>query len=565
MIVEIEVNGLKIKAKKGEMLLEALATNGIHVPTLCNMHGFRPTGACRLCVVEAEGRDDLIPACSHPVEEWMKIQTHSARVIQARRSILELLLSRHPDGCLSCERSRMCELQDLALELNIHEKPIFRLPVRKKIDNTSPVVIRDPAKCVLCSRCVRVCEEQQAATALDFVRRGSRIEVGTILDKGLNYSSCTGCGQCILVCPTGALKERSHIDQVVGELQNSDKVMVAIIDPAVMVSLNELFGLKSGREFNGVFFGALKKIGFSRVYTPFWGTEAEISQSIDVFTRRKKDGHSGPLYLATCPAFVQYVRQNRPDILPDLIGVKTGSQLTTRILKELYARQSGHRIEGVTVVSMTACTAVKQVVAQCRNLTDKGYQPDFVLTTREVYRLIRLFGIDMGTGVDDMHPDEIGQSVRSGFLPAVSGGCLEAAIRILESQSPGYRLAGEKSSKLRGLKEIKECICESDTGTISMTAVSGLSAFEAWQSQIQIKKRKTDLVEVMACPGGCLNGGGQPCLSKDRNLRSRMKNLYEMDNLYSGISAVLIRELPLDFSAEPDFFFTGFSPREILK
>ncbi len=565
MNIEIEVNGQIIKARKGEMLLDALKANGIHVPTLCHMEGFKPSGACRICVVEAEGRQDLIPACSFPAEEWMKIRTHSSRVIKARRTILELLLSCHTGGCLYCERNQTCELQELASELNVGEHCFSSGRKRKKMDTTSQAVRRDPSKCVLCGRCVRVCEEVEEVAALDFLRRGSRTEVGTVLDKGLNYSSCVNCGQCILVCPSGALQDKSYLDPAIQALQDPKKYAVAIIDPALKISLSEQFGYRPGQEFTTLLATALRRIGFKKVYSSAWGNEFETGAVVTEFQKKLVEKHEGPLFTATCPSFVRYLEQTRQDLLPSLISVRPGRQIMTHLLKSMLPAQNNLPASGITIFYLTACTAAKGELHTPDRMTNPTFYPDMVLTSREVYKLIRLFG----TQIDKLHPeyqeDLFGTDVRSGYLHSQSGGSLEAAIRILQVRQPGLAVQADKVARLKGLKEVKECTFDLDGEAIHVAAVSGLAQFESWMKESRSKKKRTHLVEVMACPFGCINGGGQPVGGTDRNLKVRSKAVAEMDELYSGVEPRGSVSVPFDFQWGENDLNVEYTSRSVIR
>src|SRR6056297_643076 len=288
MQIDIEVNNKTIPARKGETILEALHDQGIQIPTLCRLEDFTPTGACRLCVVEVEGRENLVPACSYPVEEWMKIRTHSPRVIEARRMIVELLLSNHPDDCLYCERNGHCELQRLAEELNIRERRISGRKNRTNLDLSSPGIVYDPSKCVLCSRCVRICEETEQVSTLDFTGRGNTTSVRAAMGKDLNFSNCIQCGQCIMVCPTGALHEKSYLDAIQQAVNREDMTTVVHYAPSVAVSLAEELGMKPGKDVSGLINSALKKIGFDKVYDGTFASEiyvmeeaAELADRID--------------------------------------------------------------------------------------------------------------------------------------------------------------------------------------------------------------------------------------------------------------------------------------------
>jgi len=565
MIIEIEVNGRKIKTQKGELILDTLKANGIHVPTLCNLEGFKPSGACRICVVEVEGRSDLVPSCSYYVEEWMKISTHSARVIRARKTILELLLSNHEDGCLYCDRGRWCKLQDLASELNVTERKYGGRSSRKKIDNTSQAVIRDPAKCILCSRCVRVCEESQVVAALDFLNRGSRTEVGTVLDKGLNYTSCISCGQCIIVCPTGALKEKSHLDQVGNLLQQKGKIPVALVDPAIFVTLGEYFGYKPGREFTSVFINALKRIGFQKIYGTGWGLEYQSGQLVSLLSDKKRLANDGPLILSECPSVVRYITQSRPELISSLVPLKPARQLMSQIAREMVSKQTGKPVSDIAVVYLTSCTASKNETSAALKTKEPKYLSDFSLTTREVYRLIRLFGIQIESLSPESQEDLVGPGAKSGHLGAISGGHLEMLTRIIQSRYPGSLISGEKPGKMRVGKDVRETTCEFDGQNLVMAAVSSIAQFESYLKEIKSRHKKIDLLEVMACQHGCINGGGQPCRGADRNLRNRLKGILDWDEKYSGVQTRESLDLPAKIDAEGLDVTAGFAQRLIIK
>ena len=296
MLFTIEVNNNPITARRGETVLECLNRNGIRVPTLCHMAGYPPTGACRICVVEVEGRHDLIPSCSHPVEEWMKIKTHSPRVIRARKTIVELLLSNHPDDCLFCERNGNCELQNLAIDLNIRERRFTGRKNTHKKDHASASILRDPAKCILCGRCVLVCEEEQEVAAVDFINRGNRMSIGTSYNHGLSLKNCHNCGQCILVCPTGALYEKQHISKVHDALHHPGKKVFAQFSPSLAVSLSEEMGLRSGKDAGGHVAAALNKIGFDKVFDTAFAADLSVMENAALLAERIQKGESLPMF-----------------------------------------------------------------------------------------------------------------------------------------------------------------------------------------------------------------------------------------------------------------------------
>jgi NADP-reducing hydrogenase subunit HndD len=286
MVFTIQVNNKKIKAEKGETILSALNRNGIKIPTLCRMKDFTPTGACRMCVVEVEGRERLVTACSQPVEEWMKIQTHSPRVIQARKTIVELLLSNHPDDCLYCDRNLNCELQRLSEELNIRERRIRSRKIKTRLDQSSPAIVRELSKCILCGRCVRVCEEVVTATSLDFINKGRETHVGAAMDKDFNFSSCVHCGQCVLVCPTGALHEKHNITEVQEYLHKAEMVKVIQYSPLVTIGIAEELGMRYTREFDKILNGIFRKIGFDKVFKTGTGTDICITEITEQLSKK---------------------------------------------------------------------------------------------------------------------------------------------------------------------------------------------------------------------------------------------------------------------------------------
>ncbi len=565
MTIEIEVNGRKIKAQKGELILDTLKANGIHVPTLCNLEGFKPSGACRICVVEVEGHHELVPSCSYCVEEAMKIRTHSAKVIRARKTILELLLANHDDGCLTCDRGRWCKLQDLASELNVTERKFTPVRPRKKIDNTSQAIIRDPGKCILCSRCVRVCEELQVVAALDFLKRGSRTEVGTVLDKGLNYSSCISCGQCIQVCPTGALKEKSQLDGVANILLDKNKTAIALIDPAVFVALGEFYGFKPGQEFTSILISALKRIGFHKVYGTGWGVEYQAGLLAEILAKREPGETITPLLQSECPAFVNYICQSRPDLIPSLVPLKPARQLMTHLIRQQIIRQSTRADHNIVMVYLTACTASKNQTSSALRLKTPGYLPDFAITTREVYRLIRLFGIEVQGLSPESQEDIFASGARSGHLSALSGGSVEMLTRILETRMPGTTVNAEKLGKIRGLRDVRETTCELGGESFLFSSVSSIAQFENYLKEIGSKHKKVDFIEAMACQHGCINGGGQPCKGGDRNLRNRMKGVLEWDEKYSGMQSREYLDVPSGLTLEAEDVSASFTPRPIIK
>lgn len=531
MVFNIEVNGKEIQARRGETILEALNQNGIKVPTLCSMKNFSPTGACRICVVEVEGKSGLVPSCSQPVEEWMKIKTHSPKVIKARKTIVELLLSNHPDDCLYCERNGNCELQELSAEMNIRERRITAKKLKHKIDQSSPSIVRDPSKCILCGRCVRTCDEVMQVSALELVGRGSRSMVTTALGKEINFSSCIFCGQCIMVCPTGALYEKSNLDEVQNALNNPAIKVVVQLAPSISVSLSEELGFKQGKDVNGIIVSALRKIGFSHVFETGFGADLVAMEVAHEVHTRIQQGSNLPLLTGCCSAWIKYMEQFQPELLKNISTVKSPQQALGAIIKECWAKDAGIPSQQIFSVAIMPCTA-KKFEAQREEMTHKGISDvDAVLTTRELVKLFHLYGIDIQS-LDAQIPDAP-FSIRSsaGKLFATSGGIAEAVTRTLHFTLTGREIRNIKISQFRNVVGYKKFDIEIGKQTVKVGIANGMKGAVAMLQEIASGQCDVHLVEVMACEGGCLLGGGQPYVSEDRDKKVRAKVIYEIDEL----------------------------------
>ena len=529
MVFNIEVNGKEIQARRGETILEALNQNGIKVPTLCSMKNFSPTGACRICVVEVEGKNGLVPSCSHPVEEWMKIKTHSPKVIKARKTIVELLLSNHPDDCLYCERSGNCELQDLSVEMNIRERRITAKKLKHKIDQSSPSIVRDPSKCILCGRCVRTCEEVMQVSALELVGRGSRSMVTTALNKEINFSSCIFCGQCLMVCPTGALYEKTNLEEVQNALNNPNIKVVVQLAPSVSVSVSEELGFKQGKDINGILVAALRKIGFSHVFETGFGADVVAMEAAKELSIRMQQERNLPLITGCCAAWVKYMEQFHPDLLSLVSTVKSPQQALGAIIKECWAKEAGIPSQQLFSVAIMPCTA-KKFEAQREEMTHKGISDvDAVLTTRELVKLFHLYGIDIQS-LEPQVPDSP-FSIRSsaGKLFATSGGIAEAVTRTLHFTLTGKEIRNIKISQFRNVVGYKKFDIEIDKQVVKIGIANGMKGAVSMLQDIASGHCDMHLIEVMACEGGCLQGGGQPFIADDKDKKVRAKVIYEID------------------------------------
>ncbi len=572
MLFTIQVNNKKIKAEKGETILSALNRNGIIIPTFCRMKDFTPTGACRMCVVEVEGRDRLVTACSQPVEEWMKIKTHSPRVIQARKTIVELLLSNHPDDCLYCDRNLNCELQQLSEELNIRERRIRAKKIKPRLDQSSPAIVSELSKCILCGRCVRVCEEVITSTSLDFISKGRNTHVGAAMDRDFNFSSCIHCGQCVLVCPTGALHEKHSITEVQEYLNKPEFVKVIQYSPLVTVGIAEILGIRYNREFDKILNAVLRKIGFDKVFKTGTGTDICITEIASQLSEKIEKKSDTPLYISACPAWVKYAEQFYPSLIPQLSTVKSPQQIAGVLVKTVVADQIGVKPENIFSVSATPCMAMK-FEARRDGMMRKGISDvDSVLTVRELARLIRLYGIDI-TNIEHEPADEpmAGRS-SSALLAEVSGGMTEAVIRLLYFSK--FRKEPDKQlfKKLRSGVNFRETSIALGDIELNVAVVDGLTGLEKLRNSISSGK-KYDLVEVMTCEGGCVHGAGLPFnISKD-DVRSRSKLVYQADDTEAinlpckSPSLINLYEKILKENEEisdKKIFYTHFEKRNVL-
>jgi iron only hydrogenase large subunit-like protein/ferredoxin len=528
MDFNIQADNRQISVQEGETLLTALRRNGFKVPTLCHMNRFSPTGACRLCVVEVEGKRDLITSCSFPVEKGMRVLTNSPRVVRARKSLVELLLSNHPDDCLYCQRNGDCELQWLAGEMNVKERKYFGEKNRQFPDHSSSSVFRDPAKCVLCGRCVRMCEEVQLVTAIDFIGRGNVTSVNSAFLQGLNVSSCIHCGQCIMVCPTAALLDISHLEKVEAALNHPGKKVACFVSPSVVASVAEQTGSKVHKDLGAEVAATLEKCGAERVTDLGVACDANVAQEALVLRERMSSKESaGPVLSSCCPAWVSYLETFRPEWLPLLSGVSSPQQLMGAGVKSGSEKTAGK--EEVFTVAVMPCVAKKQEASR-EEYTHKGVAGvDAVLTVREYFRLVRSHGLVPGEPGQAVKPFLQGSA--AAWKMAYSGGKAEAVAaelyRLTGPHKQGFRFNTPKNQAAR-----KESRVVMGRQTPGFAWVSGIAEADRYIGMLLNEKRKDiHYVEVMACPGGCAGGGGQPVSRHPDKIKNRKKICMEMERL----------------------------------
>lgn len=528
-MMTIKVNNRPVVAKPGDTVLDALRREGLNVPTLCYLKNLTPTGACRLCVVEVEDRRNLVPACSFPAAEGLKIKTHSPRVVRARRTIVELLLADHPHDCPYCARQGNCDLRDMAHQLGVRERRYAGERSHRQPDTSNPSLVRDPNKCVCCGKCVRVCREIQGVEAIDFISRGGKATVGTAFHQGLKVSSCINCGQCIMVCPTGALREQSHIKKVVAALNNPETTVVAQHAPGVSVTLGEAFGMKPGKDMAGKMTAALRRMGFDRVFDTAFAADLTIMELASELVHRLKNGGKLPMVTSCSPGWTEFVRQQYPDMIANLSTCKSPQQMMGAIIKTHFAEIDDLDPRDIFTVSITPCTAGKFEAARPEMGRDGNPDVDAVLTTREVARLIRMMGIDLMSLDEDASDAPLAERSSAGKLFGVTGGVMEATLRTAYYMVTGQELAEPTLKQLRGLSGSKQATIEIDGLKLSVAAVSGMKNAAAWLDEVRAGRSDVHFIEVMTCPGGCIAGGGQPLGADHDAIRVRMKKLYSID------------------------------------
>ena len=572
-MLTIEINGKKLEAEKGETILAVARRNAIAIPTLCHMDGLAPSGACRMCVVDVEGAPNLLTACSYPVADGMKVRTHSPRAVETRKMIVQLLLANHPDDCLYCGRSSNCDLQQLARDLGVDRREYRGVKSDRPLDVSGPSLMRDPDKCILCGKCVRVCEDVQGVSAIDFVGRGSKTVIGTAFSEGLAASSCVNCGQCVVVCPTGALVEHNYVTEVLSALRDPDKYVVVQHAPAVSVTLAEEFGVPPGTDCDGQMVAALRRAGFKRVFDTSFSADLTIMEEGSELVQRITTGGVLPMFTSCSPGWIKFMETFYPDMLPHLSTCKSPQQMLGAIVKSYFAEREKIDPSKIISVSIMPCTAKKFEAGRAEMSQDYVQDVDYVLTTREAGQLLRMCGVGM-LGLEPETPDTpFGERSTAGKIFGASGGVMEAAVRSAHFLITGKELPGLDIQPLRGLEGAKELKANIGGVNVGAAVVSGLGNARALIEQIRAGRKDLHFIEVMTCPGGCINGGGQPIHSNKTAVLARMKKLYDLDRsatLRVSHDNVSVKRLYAEFLGKPlgekshHLLHTTYHPREVL-
>ena len=526
--IKVTINGREYTVPSEVTILEACNIAGVYVPSLCNHPRLEPTGACRVCVIEVEGARNLQPACATKVQEGMKINTNTERVEKALRFNLSLLLSRHPKDCMTCEANGRCEFQDLIYRYDI--KDMFGEEEMEHLyDDSSPSVVRDLDKCIICGRCVRACSELQGMDIYSMSNRGYKSLPMTAFNTPLYETECISCGQCALFCPTGAITENPDVREVLNLLERHDKVLVVQTAPATRVAIGEEFGMEPGSVSTGKMVAALKRLGFDYVFDTNFAADLTIVEEGSEFLERLKNGGPFPMFTSCCPAWINLMEKNYPELINNVSSAKSPQQMLGPVVKTFFAKKKGIPVDDIVVVSIMPCTAKKDEAKRPQHTIDGRPTVDVVLTTRELAKLIRMKKIPFASLPEENYDDPLGESTGAAVLFGATGGVMEAALRTAYELATGKALPKLDFTDVRGLSGIKEAEVDIDGKKIRVAVAHGTAKVRELVDKIVSGEVYYDFVEIMACPGGCIGGGGQPySLDKDV-LKKRMEGIYSID------------------------------------
>lgn len=532
-MISLKIDGINVEVEDGATVLEAARKAKINIPTLCYLKGINGIGDCRMCLVEIEGRRGFVASCIQKAEEGMVVTTNTKTLYNTRRTMLQLILSNHNKSCLTCVRNGNCELQKLAIEFNIDE---LNFPGSKegKIDDLSPSIVRDTSKCILCKRCVSVCKKIQDVSAIALGGRGYNSHICTAFDESLNNVDCTFCGQCIEVCPVGALKEKDSLQELRDALKNKGKYVVVQTAPAVRVALGEEFGMPIGTNVTGKMVASLKRLGFDKVFDTNTGADFTIVEEGTEFIERLKNNGPFPMITSCSPGWIRFIEMNYPEFLNNLSTCKSPHEMFGAIIKSYYAKKEEIDPENIIVVSVMPCVA-KKFEAKREELKNNNLQNvDIVITTRELARFVKQENIDFVNLEDDVFDNPMGEATGAAAIFGTTGGVMEAALRTVQDILTGQELDKIKFEQVRGAEGIKKATININGKDINIAVAHGLSNARLIIEEIKSGKSNYHFVEIMACPGGCIMGGGQPIHnSKTREMidirEKRANALYIID------------------------------------
>lgn len=508
--VNIKINGKDYQVDAGITLLEACKQAGIKIPTLCYLKGVNELGACRVCVVEVKGARNLVASCVYPVSDNLEVWTNTERVIKSRKTTLELILSNHNQECTSCVRSGSCELQKLAYEYGCDGHK-YEGEKQQFLEDVTDYLVRDNSKCILCRRCISTCEKRQAVAVIGANERGFKTNIGCTFNKSLNDVPCVNCGQCIVSCPTGALRERDNIDDVLKQVFDKEKFVVVAPAPSVRVALGEEFGMPIGTNVEGKMIAALRKIGFDRVFDVNFAADLTIMEEGTEFINRLTNGGVLPMISSCSPGWINYIEQYYPEFLPNLSTCKSPQQMYGATVKRYYAKKFNIPLDKLVVVSVMPCVAKKTELKRPYQSAADGYQDvDYSITTRELARMIKRMGIDFLNLADEKPDSILGEGSTAGLIFGATGGVMEAALRTVKEVVEKKPLEKIDFECVRGTQGIKRAVVEVNGVDVKVCVASGIANAKVIMEELKSGKADYHFIEIMCCPGGCVNGGGQP-------------------------------------------------------
>ncbi|MEG0018054.1 MAG: NADH-dependent [FeFe] hydrogenase, group A6 [Hydrogenoanaerobacterium sp.] len=510
-MVNIKLNGMPLSVPKGSTILEAARVAGINIPTLCYLKDINEIGACRICMVEVKGAKSLVTACVYPVNEGMEVFTNSPAVLAARKTNLELVLSTHDKKCLSCIRSGKCELQTLCQEFGVEDESRFAGSMNEyELDTSAAHMIRDNNKCILCRRCVAVCAKNQGVGVIGPNERGFKTQIGCAFEAKLGETTCIGCGQCITVCPTGALYEKDGTERIRKALADPEKVVIVQTAPSVRATLGECFDMPIGTDVEGKMAAALHRLGFDKVFDTDLGADFTIVEEANELVERVTKGGVLPMITSCSPGWVKYCEHYFPEFIPNLSSCKSPQQMFGALIKTWYADKAGIDPKNIVSVSVMPCTAKKFELARNDQKAAGVLDVDISITTRELSRMISRAGIDFVNLPDEEFDDPMGESTGAAVIFGATGGVMEAALRTAAETITGKPLENVEFKDVRGIEGVKEASYKLGDLEVNVAVASGTANAKKVLEAVKRGEKNYTFIEIMACPGGCVNGGGQP-------------------------------------------------------
>ena len=534
--VNVQINGIPLLVAEGTTILKAAEMVHVKVPTLCYHPDLPAWAACGICVVKVEGSPKMFRACSTPVGEGMKIVTQDPEIVDVRRTVIELILSTHPNDCLECPRNQNCELQRLAAEFGIREMPFEQRLRNLPVDDSTHAVVLNPEKCVLCGRCANVCQTMQNVWALEFLGRGDSTRIAPAGDVLLGESPCIKCGQCSAHCPVGAIYEQDDTREVWEAIKDPDRYCVVQIAPAVRVALGEAFGMEPGTLVTGKIYSALRRLGFDAIFDTNFGADLTIMEEGSELVERLVKGHGElPLITSCCPSWVDYMEKYYPDMIPNFSTAKSPHMMVGALSKTYYAEKMGIDPAKMSVISVMPCTSKKFEIERSEAMFASGYQDvDISITTRELARMIKSAGIDFLNLPDEEADNPLGIYTGAGTIFGATGGVMEAAVRTAHYLITGTELQGIDLEAVRGLDGVREATVNIGGKEIRVAVAHSMSNISIVLERMRRAREEGrelpyHFIEVMACRGGCIGGGGQPYGATDAIRRKRIAGIYKDD------------------------------------